>query len=62
MRTIGAGVSMKHENRYIVIKRKDLAPNVPLDTLEEFEEVFSKVSPPTSSSRVRCRGKRLARI
>jgi hypothetical protein len=36
---------MKRENRYIVIKRKDLAPNVPLDMLEEFEEVFSKVSP-----------------
>lgn len=36
---------MKRENRYIVIKRKDLAANVPLDTLEEFEEVFSKVSP-----------------
>lgn len=36
---------MKRENRYIVIKRKDLAPNVPLDTLEEFEEVFSKVFP-----------------
>lgn len=36
---------MKRENRYIVIKRKDLAPNVPLDTLEGSKRSFRKYPP-----------------